>query len=294
MRVFTRGDMDGLTSVILLSLAEDVTEIAFAHPKDMQDGKIPVTDYDIITNLPYVAGCALWFDHHSSEDEVAAATISFKGSFAIAPSAARVIYKYYKRPEFEKYAELLKATDKLDSADLTIEDVSNPFGWILLGLTLDPRSGLGAGFRDYFKKVVDYAKAMPLDKILEQPDVKTRCQRILKEQEAFKRILMDHSHQENNVIITDFRGVKDIPAGNRFLVFTLYPGANVEARIFPGALSNTVVAVGQSIFNRTCKTDLGKLMAKYGGGGHRGAATCQLPNAEADRKIAEIIKRLKE
>lgn len=294
MRVFTRGDMDGLTSVILLSLAEDVTEIAFAHPKDMQDGKIPVTDNDIITNLPYVAGCALWFDHHSSEDEVAAATISFKGNFAIAPSAARVIYKYYKRPEFEKYAELLKATDKLDSADLTIEDVSNPFGWILLGLTLDPRSGLGAGFRDYFKKVVDYAKAMPLDKILEQPDVKTRSQRILKEQWAFNRILMDHSHQENNVIITDFRGVKDIPAGNRFLVFTLYPGANVEARIFPGALGNTVVAVGQSIFNRTCKTDLGKLMAEYGGGGHRGAATCQLPNDVADKKIAEIVERLKE
>lgn len=294
MRVFTRGDMDGLTSVILLSLAEDVTEIAFAHPKDMQDGKIPVTDNDIITNLPYVAGCALWFDHHSSEDEVAAATISFKGSFAIAPSAARVIYKYYKRPEFEKYAELLKATDKLDSADLTIEDVSNPFGWILLGLTLDPRSGLGAGFRDYFKQVVEYAKTMPLEKILQQPDVKTRSQRILKEQGAFNRILMDHSHQENNVIITDFRGVKDIPAGNRFLVFTLYPGANVEARIFPGALGNTVVAVGQSIFNRTCKTDLGKLMAEYGGGGHRGAATCQLPNDVADKKIAEIVERLKE
>ena len=294
MRVFTRGDMDGMTSVILLSLAENITDIAFAHPKDMQDGKIPVTGSDIITNLPYVSGCALWFDHHSSEDTGSLAASAFKGSFAIAPSAARVIHDYYKRPEFEKYNNLLTATDRLDSASLTLEDVASPSGWILLGLTLDPRSGLGAGFREYFKHVVDYVKEMPLEKVLEQPEVKTRCERILKEEDDFKKVLLQHSRQEKNVIVTDLRGVKDIPAGNRFLVYTLYPGANVEARIFPGALGNTVVAVGHSIFNRTCKVNLGKLMAEYGGGGHEGAATCQLPNEGADARIAEIIRRLQE
>jgi len=294
MRVFTRGDMDGMTSVILLSLVENITDIAFAHPKDMQDGKIPVTSSDIITNLPYVKGCALWFDHHSSEDTGSLAASAFKGSFAIAPSAARVIHDYYKRPEFEKYNNLLTATDRLDSASLTLEDVASPSGWILLGLTLDPRSGLGAGFREYFKHVVDYVKEMPLEKVLEQPEVKTRCERILKEEDDFKKVLLQHSRQEKNVIITDLRGVKNIPAGNRFLVYTLYPQANVEARIFPGALGNTVVAVGQSIFNRTCKTNLGKLMAEYGGGGHEGAATCQLPNEGADARISEIIRRLQE
>ncbi len=294
MRVFTRGDMDGMTSVVLLSLVEDITEIVFAHPRDMQEGKIPVTENDIITNLPYVKGCGMWFDHHSSEDAKIEGIGEFKGSLAMAPSAARVIYDYYKRPEFERFQDLLEATDRVDSANLTLEDVANPSGWVLLGLTLDPRSGLGQGFREYFRWLVEYVKEVPVEKVLQHSEVKQRCQRLIQEQEEFKKLLQEHSRQEGNVIITDLRGVRQMPAGNRFLVYSMYPDANVEVRIFPGLLSNTVVAMGHSIFNRTCKVNLGKLMAEYGGGGHEGAATCQLSDEEADAKIAEIIERLKE
>ncbi len=294
MRVITRGDMDGITSVVLLSLVEDVTEIAFAHPKDMQEGKIPVTENDIITNLPYIKGCGMWFDHHISEDQKKADIGEFRGRLAMAPSTARVIYDYYEHPEFERFKDLLEATDRVDSADLTPEDVSNPSGWVLLGLTLDPRSGLGPGFREYFRWLVEYVKEVPMEKVLQHPKVNKRCQRLLQEQEEFKKLLEEHSRQEGNVIITDLRGAKQMPAGNRFLVYAMYPGANVEVRIFPGLLSTTVVAGGHSIFNRTCKVNLGKLMAEYGGGGHEGAATCQLSDEEADAKIAEIIERLKE
>jgi hypothetical protein len=294
MRVLTRGDMDGITSVILLSLAEDVSEIIFAHPRDMQEGKIPVTDNDIITNLPYVQGCAMWFDHHISEQEKIEDIGEFKGRLAVAPSAARVIYDYYKRPEFERFKDLLEATDRVDSANLTQEDVANPSGWVLLGLTLDPRSGLGQGFREYFRWLVEYIKEVPVETVLQHPEVDKRCQQLRQEQEEFKRLLQEYSRQEGNVIITDLRGVKQMPAGNRFLVYAMYPEANVEVRIFPGLLNNTVVAMGHSIFNRTCKVNLGKLMAEYGGGGHEGAATSQLSDDEADAKIAEIIKQLKE
>ena len=294
MRVLTRGDMDGITSVVLLGLVEDVTEIAFAHPRDMQDGKIPVTENDIITNLPYVKGCGMWFDHHISEDEKIEGIGEFSGRSAVAPSTARVIYEYYKHPEFERFKDLLEATDRVDSANLTPEDVSNPSGWVLLGLTLDPRSGLGPGFREYFRYLVEYVREAPVEKVLQHSEVKERCQRLLQEQDEFKKLLEEHSRQEGNVIITDLRGVKQMPAGNRFLVYTMYPEANVEVRIFPGLLSNTVVAAGHSIFNRTCKVNLGKLMAEYGGGGHEGAATCQLSDEDADAKIAEIIERLKE
>ncbi len=294
MRVFTRGDMDGITSVVLLSLVEDVTEIVFAHPKDMQAGKIPVTEDDIITNLPYVKGCGMWFDHHISEGEKKEDIGEFRGRFAVAPSTARVIYDYYKHPEFERFKDLLEATDRVDSANLTPEDVANPSGWVLLGLTLDPRSGLGAGFREYFRWLVEYVKEVPVEKVLQHPEVDKRCQRLLQEQEEFKKLLEEHCRQEGNVIITDLRGVKQMPAGNRFLVYAMYPEANVEVRIFPGLLSNTVVAGGHSIFNRTCKVNLGKLMAEYGGGGHEGAATCQLSDEDADDKIAEIVERLKE
>ena len=294
MRVFTRGDMDGITSVVLLSLVEDVTEIVFAHPRDMQEGKIPVTENDIITNLPYVKGCGIYFDHHISEYEKIKDIGEFRGRFALAPSNARVIYEYYKHPEFQQFKDLLEATDRVDSANLTSEDVANPSGWVLLGLTLDPRSGLGPGFREYFRWLAEYVKEVPVEKVLQHSEVNQRCQRLIQEQEEFKKLLQEHSHQEGNVIITDLRGVRQMPAGNRFLVYSMYPDANVEVRIFPGLLSNTVVAMGHSIFNRTCKVNLGKLMAEYGGGGHEGAATSQLSDEEADAKIAEIIERLKE
>jgi nanoRNase/pAp phosphatase (c-di-AMP/oligoRNAs hydrolase) len=147
-------------------------------------------------------------------------------------------------------------------------------------------------FRDYFRHVVDYVRQFPLEKVLENPDVKERCQRVLQEQDEFKTILKKHSHQEGTVVVTDFRETRTLPAGNRFLVYTLYPAANVEVRLFPGVLDNTVVAVGHSIFNRTCKVNVGQLMVKYGGGGHFGAGTCQIPTDVADTKIAEIIKEL--
>lgn len=294
MRILTRGDMDGMTSTVLLSLVEDVAEIFLTHPKDMQDGKIPVSASDIIINLPYVKGCGMWFDHHSSEEARLPEVGAFKGRFAMAPSCARVIHDYYKSPGFEKYAALLAATDRLDSASLTPDDVTSPKGWILLGLSLDPRSGLAMEFRNYFRSVVGMVREMPLEKVMENPEVKKRCQRVLEEQEDFKQALMECSHQEGNVIITDMRDVKQMPAGNRFLVYTLYPEANVEVRIFPGMLKNVVVAVGHSIFNRTCKVNVGKLMAEYGGGGLVGAGTCQLSEEDADARIDEIIKRLKE
>ncbi|MCK4909613.1 MAG: exopolyphosphatase [Planctomycetes bacterium] len=293
MRVFSRGDMDGLTSLVFLSMAEDVSEIAFAHPKDMQDGKVPVTTNDIITNLPYVPGCGMWFDHHVSEDRKLEGIGSYKGKFAVASSCASIIYKYYHRPEFEKFKDLLAATDRLDAANLTKEDVENSSGWILLGLTLDPRTGLGPEFRKYFRWLVEYVKELPLEKILEHREVKKRCDRLLNEHKQFKDLLEKHSRQDGNVIITDFRGVKNLPAGNRFIVFTLYPEANVEVRIFGGKAGNTVIAVGHSIFNRTCQVNVGELLAGYGGGGHRGAGTCQIENEKAEATIAEIIAQLK-
>jgi hypothetical protein len=98
-----------------------------------------------------------------------------------------------------------------------------------------------------------------------------------------------------NTHYTDLRDAKQIPAGNRFLVFTLFPKGNVEVRIFGGKEGKTtVVAVGHSIFNRTCGVNAGKLMAEYGGGGHAGAGTCQLAPADAERKIEEIIRRLQD
>jgi hypothetical protein len=173
------------------------------------------------------------------------------------------------------------------------EEITVPKGWILLGLTLDPRTGLGPEFRKYFRWLVEYVKEVPIEKILQHREVAKRCERVLAEQARFKQILAQHARPDGNVIVTDLRGVKDLPVGNRFLVFTMFPQCNAEMRIFPGLGDTTVVAIGHSIFNRTCKVNVGELSAKHGGGGHKGAATCQLAPDIAEKAIADILAKLK-
>lgn len=297
MNIVTRGDFDGLASSVLLTEVEDIREIRFVHPKDAQDGIVEADKEDIVVNVPYVAGCGLWFDHHISEEGKILDEIGeFNGRFEMAPSAARVIYNHYA-PEhaekLDKFKDLLEATDKLDSAQLTMEEITNPSGWILLGLTIDPRSGLGPEFRKYFRWLVEYVKEVPLEKMLQHPEVKKRTDRVLTENEEFKSTLAQHAHVEDNVIIVDFRAMKEKPVGNWFLVYTMFPEANVEMRLFDGHKGAVVVALGHSIFNRTCNVNVGELLQKYGGGGHAGAGTAQLDPESAGPQIAQILERLK-
>lgn len=297
MRIVTRGDFDGLASSVLLTEVESIREIRFVHPKDAQDGKVEADEEDIVVNIPYIKGCGMWFDHHVSEQSEMPAKSEYKGRFEIAPSCARVIYNHYDDPESRKkldqYEVMLQAADRLDSAQLTMDDVTSPEGWILLGLTLDPRSGLGPEFRKYFRWLVEYVKELPVKKVLQHQAVKARTDRVLSEQKQFAEICGKHARQDGNVIITDFRGLQEKPVGNRFLVYTMFPEANVEMRLFDGHKGAVVVAVGHSIFNRTCNVNVGEMLREYGGGGHKGAGTTQLPPEGAEEKIQEILKRLK-
>ncbi len=296
--ILTRGDMDGLTSSVILTEMHDIDDIRFAHPKDVQDGLVPVDEDDIVVNFPYVDGCHMWFDHHASEERTLEDIGQFDGAFELKDSCARVIYDYYDEPDFgDWFPAMLEATDKIDAARLTMQEVEHPEGWILLAMTLDPRSGLGPQFKKYFRWLVEYVKELPIEKVLEHKEVKKRADRVIEEQEDSKRVLNEHSERDENVIVTDLRDIdlRDVPAGNRFLIYTLYPDANVEARIMWGKdKQNTVVAIGHSIFNQTCDVHVGNLCKEYGGGGHEGAGTVQLENETADEKIREIIERLKD
>ena len=295
MRIFTRGDLDGFASSVLLTTTESVKEIMFVHPKDAQDGRFEATSEDILVNLPYVPGCGMWFDHHISEEKKLKDMKGFKGAYAVAPSAARVVFNYYRSPKLDAYKEMLHDIDRFDSGQLTTEDVIDPKGWILLGYTLDPRSGLGPEFQKYFRWLVEYVKEVPLDKVLEHREVKKRIEKLRAEQAEFTQILKEHAKQDGNVVLTDLRHLNNVPTGNRFLVYTMFPTANAEVRIFWGkAKQNVVIACGHSIFNRTCKSNMGRMLAEYGGGGHTGAGTCQVPVEKSEQVIKEIIKRLKE
>ncbi|HUA07777.1 MAG TPA: hypothetical protein VMA98_00780 [Candidatus Acidoferrales bacterium] len=291
MRLITRADLDGLTSAILLQEVEPIDEIDFAHPKDVQDGKVAISANDILANLPYDERAALWFDHHVSQVD-AAWNPEMRGNFEVAPSAARVIADHYKSDKFARFADLMDATDRLDAALLTRDDIVDPQGWILVGYTLDPRSGLGA-FKDYFRHLMSLAKAQTVEQILSDPEVRKQVDKLKAEEPAFREHLLANTRQDGNVIITDVRGQKNLPSGNRFLIYELFPSANVSVRVADGRNNEFVsIQVGHSILKRDCKTSIGDMVAQFGGGGHVGAGTCQPKPEDADRVLGEIIETL--
>lgn len=297
MRLVTRADWDGLVCAVLLSTVEHLDVIQFTAAREIQDGSAAIPPDSIIANLPYHPNAALWFDHHVSEEARGAhVAAGFKGRFAPAPSAARLIFEYYHDDaRLRRFAELVNVTDRVDSAQLTREDVVNPAGYVLLAYTLDPRTGLHDLDREaYFLLLLDWLKTKPVDEILALPEVKRLTDRLQSEDQAFREALRQHSRLEGNVVVTDLRGV-DVPAGNRFLIYTLFPEANVSARLTtdPGGGTCTV-SVGYSLFNRTCKTNVGNLLAEYGGGGLVGVGAAQFPADQAEAKFREIVRRLKE
>lgn len=297
MRLVTRGDLDGLTSAVLITLKEPIDEIVLIHPQDITDRVFQVRSDDILANVPYDPRAGMWFDHHLLTESNQKPPATFKGRHGLAPSAARLVYDYYiekypNDPDLLRFAKLVDETDRLDAAQLTPDDVENPRDYILLGYTIDSRSGLG-GFEDYFVKLVDWLKKMPIEEVLQQPVVKERVDRLKAETSEFTHLLKRNSFQLQNVVVTDLREIERLPAGNRFIIYNLFPDTNVSLRVHWGPSHNSVIAaVGHSIFNRTCKTSVGDLMSKYGGGGHRGAGTCVLPLDKAADAIDEILLEL--
>jgi nanoRNase/pAp phosphatase (c-di-AMP/oligoRNAs hydrolase) len=303
MRLLTRSDFDGLACGALLVYQGIVDDWQFVHPKDIQDGKVEATENDVVANVPYIKGCKLWFDHHSSEQERLGMNLhDIQGVSRIAPSCARVIYEYYGgKAKLGRFESMLEYVDRVDSANLAIDEVQNPKGWILLGFIMDPRTGLGR-FRDFTISNYDLMKILAkacsektIDEILVMPDVKERIETYFAQQELFSEMVKKHTRVDGPVVISDLRGVETIYAGNRFLIYTMYPDQNISTWIIDGrGKANCVITVGYSTFNRTATVDVGSLLLKYGGGGHRAVGTCQVPYADAERSIAEIVAKLKE
>jgi nanoRNase/pAp phosphatase (c-di-AMP/oligoRNAs hydrolase) len=301
MRLITRSDFDGLVCAMLFKTMGMVDEMKFVHPKDMQDGIIEVTENDILANVPYVPGCGLWFDHHSSELQRMGEKVEFKGETRLAPSAARVIYDYYGgRDTFGDIDDIMQGVDKADSAQFSREDILNPKGWDLLSFIMDARTGLGR-YRDYrisnyqlMEDLVEHCATMSVDEIMQLPDVQERVVRYYELDKQFREMLLQYTRTDGNVIITDLRGVETIYPGNRFMVYALFPEQNISIWTIDGrAKQNCVFACGHSILNRTSNTNIGELMLKNGGGGHRVAGTCQVPYEDADRVLQELIDTMK-
>ena len=302
-RLVTRSDFDGLACAMMLKELGLIDEIKFVHPKDVQDGKIELSKNDITTNLPYDPRVSIAFDHHESEVDRLKA-IETDGKLIIDPharSAARVVYNYYGgRDAFPRISDdLMEAVDKGDSADFTIDEILNPTGWVLLHYLMDARTGLGR-FHDFrisnyelMMQLIDYCLDHSIDEILELPDVKERVVLYFDQAEQFKAQLQRLAKVYDKVVVLDLRNEEVIHAGNRFMIYALYPEAQISVHVAWGfRRQNTAVMIGKSIVNKGSQVDIGELCLKYGGGGHRNAGTCQLDNDVVDEKLPDIIRAL--
>jgi len=300
-RLVTRSDFDGLVCAVLLKELDMIDDIKFVHPKDMQDGTIMITNTDITTNLPYVEGVFLAFDHHASEtirveDEPENHIID-----PDAPSAARVVYEYYGGKEnFVNISdEMMDAVDKGDSAQFTEDEILNPTGWVLMNYLMDARTGLGR-FKEFrvsnynlMMHLIDYCRDHSVDEILALDDVKERVELYTEHAEKFKDQIKRCTTVHKNLAVLDLRGEETIYAGNRFMIYALFPDTNISIHVMWGLNKlNTVFATGKSIINRTSKTNIGELMLKYGGGGHENAGTCQVENDDAEKVLGELIEKI--
>jgi hypothetical protein len=314
MRLVTRADFDGLVCGALVTKFEKIDDYLYVEPKFMQDGLVEIRNGDIITNLPYHPNCTLWFDHHvtNTTPNFATPIILGRGGFRLAPSAARVVYEYYlevaaashhaapaNAAEIKRFLKtprmqhLMHEVDRVDAGKLEQDDVLNPQGYVLLSMTTDGRN---AGDESYWLKVINLLRDATLDQILSDPDVRARCQRIQKEQEKLRQLLLERTSYKGNVIYCDLRGVKEIPDGNRFLVFTLFPKGNIQVKVAYDSqrADTTSISVGYNIFNPTSNVNVGELLKNYGGGGHKVVGSSRVPNDQAEQAIKEILAAVTE
>ena len=304
-RLVTRSDFDGLACAMILKELNLIDDIKFVHPKDVQDGKVELSENDITTNLPYDPRVGIAFDHHESEVDRLKATET-GGKLIIDPkarSAARVVYDYYggKKALPRISDELIEAVDKGDSADFTIDEILHPTRWCLLNFIMDARTGLGRfhDFRisnyDLMMELINYCPTHTIDEILLLPDVKERVDLYFEQAELFEAQLKRIVKVYDKALVIDLRNEDVIYAGNRFFVYALYPECEISIHVAWGfKKQNTAVMIGKSIINKKSNFDIGKLCLSYGGGGHKNAGTCQLDNDIVDQELPKIIQKINE
>lgn len=299
-RLVTRSDFDGLVCAALLKHLNLIDDILFVHPKDMQDGKVAITSHDITTNLPYVTGCHLAFDHHLSET-LRNQPASNHLIDADAPSAARVVWKHYGGHDAfpRDWDEMMEAVDKADAAQFSREDILDPQGWELLSFIMDARTGLGR-FRDFrisnyqlMMQLIDFCQTHGINEILQLPDVEERVALYLDHQREAQAQIQRCATVYHNLVVLDLRNEETIYAVNRFVIYALYPQCNISIHVMWGVKQqNTVFAIGKSILDRSSNTNVGELCLSYNGGGHANAGTCQLSNEDAEAALRELIAEI--
>ena len=290
MRVVTRPDFDGVVCAVLLMDALQIAPpVLWVQPSDMQRRRVDVQNGDVIANLPFHEKCALWFDHHYSNQP----NTPVEGAFRIAPSAAGIVHEYYRERLDRDYTELVRHTDRIDSADLTLDEILHPenYPYVLLSMTITNHDPSEARYWDH---LVALLRTRSMAQVMDDPEVKRRCRLVVAANIAYEKALKAHTTLVDHVSVTDFRNLDPAPNGNRFLVYSLFPDCTVNVKIVNDEDNLAGIKVGHSILNRGCNVNVGKMLSFFEGGGHPGAGACRFAREKAPdylKRIVEILKK---
>jgi hypothetical protein len=289
MRLWTHTDLDGIMCAVLLLDAEDVDEVRFVDPGTVQAGKITFGEHDILADLPYAKKVGMWFDHHESSRPPPER--KFEGSWALAPSAARVIFDYCQNPYLDKYGKALEETDRIDSGGVRLEEVKNPYGWFLLSNTLESDAEKWED-DNYRRHVIELVrKKVDVEEVLTDPQVAARAAALQSEYQKFERILQECTVMEGKVAYSDLRQRQELPRGNNYIVYALFPQACTSVRLMPIDEEDGTVklSVGHNVFGKKSEFDVGAAMKSLGGGGHRGVGGAKLKAEDAEAAAKKVI-----
>jgi nanoRNase/pAp phosphatase (c-di-AMP/oligoRNAs hydrolase) len=300
-RLVTRADFDGLVCAALLKACDRVDEVVFVHPKDVQDGRVELGSRDITAGLPYVAAVHQSFAHHAAETLRRTEHVGNQVVDPGAPSTARVIWNHHGGAATFRSMDpsLIDAVDRASSASHSLDEVMQPTGWTLLGFVTDPRTGLGR-FRNFrisnyqlMMALIDACRTLTVKEIMALPDVRERIDLYFEHEGKAVDQLLSASTVHGNVVVVDMRDQDPIWATNRFMIYALFPQCNVSVhRMWGLHKQNAVFAIGKSIFERTCATNIGDLCLRHGGGGHAAAGTCQVEHSMSDRVLSELLANM--
>lgn len=292
MQLFTRPDFDGVVSTAMITTVEMIQEVNYSTPQDVQERMIEIDFGDAIAHLPFHPDARLWFQNHDASSVNPAMLKGVRGSFKAASSTSRLIYEFYKSDKLTKYAHLVDEVDRIATANLTVDDIKSPKGWVLVSNTLDARF---IQEHEYTAFLIEAIKeGLSADQVIAKPPVDKRIKRYYHDEDIYQENLSKYTHMVGNVIVTDFRALESEPHGNRFSVFPAYPDGNVHIRLQASGTLRVKVSVSKSITNKTCNINIGKMLEEFGGGGPAGAGTCMLSRNSAEQRIEEIIGKLKE
>jgi hypothetical protein len=286
-QILTRPDFDGIVCAVLLkaALGGDLP-VQWVQPNEIQNGTATIGPHDVVANLPLIGTCAIWFDHHVSNE----ISEPFEGIFRIAPSAAGLVSEYYQDQLGDCFQELVRQADKIDSAQLSLDEILCPecYPYVLLSMTVHSET---ASDLDYCNHLVSLLGRAGIDDVLADDAVRRRCTRAIEANRTYQTHLKNNTTVQGRISISDFRGISPVPDGNRFLVYSLFPETIANIKIFDEG-AQTAIKLGHSILNRGCRVNVGRLLARYGGGGHFGAGACRIPREQSKTSLAEIIQTM--